>query len=59
MSFDAPHVSFVIAAYAVSAVVLLGLIVTQIIRSRGSDRRLQELEAEGAPRRRAPDEATS
>jgi len=52
MEFSNPHVGFVIASYAITAVVLTGLIGWVIGRGRSIDRRLARLEAEGAPRRR-------
>ena len=53
MSFTASHIGFVIASYAVSAVVMIGLIAAHIMRARQRDRRLSELEREGAPRRKS------
>jgi heme exporter protein D len=52
MDFSNPHISFVVASYAITAVVLAGLIGWVIARGRSLDRRLARLEAEGAPRRR-------
>ncbi|MFW6076473.1 MAG: heme exporter protein CcmD [Hyphomicrobiales bacterium] len=52
MDLAANHVSFVLAAYALSAVVL-GLVTAGVIaRHRRMARRLGELQASGAPRRR-------
>ena len=52
MSFDANHIGFVLGSYAISAIVIAGLIVMHIVRARRHDRRLGELESQGAPRRR-------
>jgi heme exporter protein D len=52
MDFANPHVGFVVASYAITFVVLGGLIGWVIARGRSLDRRLARLEAEGAPRRR-------
>jgi heme exporter protein D len=52
MDFSNPHIGFVVASYAITAVVLAGLIGWVIARGRSLDRRLAHLESEGAPRRR-------
>ncbi|MGF7160689.1 heme exporter protein CcmD [Rhodoligotrophos appendicifer] len=51
MSFEAPHVAFVVAAYVLTALVLAAMTVGIIIAYRRQARRLQELEERGAPRR--------
>ncbi len=53
MDFSARHVDFVIICYAVSAVMLLGMTVMVVLRSRNADRLLSKLEAERAKRRAA------
>ena len=50
MDFAAPHTGFVAAAYAISALVLIGLAASIVIR----DRRLRA-EAEALERQRAKD----
>ena len=57
MSFDASHIGFVLGSYAISGLVIIGLIAMHILRARRHDRRLGELEAEGAPRRKPQDPA--
>lgn len=52
MDFTNPHVGFVVASYAITFVVLGGLIAWVLTRARRLGRRLGRLEAEGAPRRR-------
>ncbi len=52
MDFAAKHIGFVLASYGVATVLLLGLIVALLLRMRGVRRRLTELEAQGAGRRR-------
>jgi heme exporter protein D len=52
VDFSNPHVGFVVASYAITAIVLAGLVGWVIGRGRNLDRRLARLEAEGAPRRR-------
>ena len=52
MDFAAHNVGFVLAAYGLSAVVL-GLVTGSVVtRYRRTARRLGELQASGAPRRR-------
>ncbi len=53
MSFDTAHTSFVLAAYGLSFAVMAGLVIWHIARSRRVTQRLSELEATGAPRRKA------
>ena len=57
MDLAAPHLGFVFAAYGLSLIVLLGLVLWLRHRSRTLSRALQQLEAQGAPRRRAVAEA--
>ncbi len=52
MSFAAEHIGFVIASYALSAIVIAGLIAGHILRAHQVERRLKRLEDAGAPRRR-------
>jgi heme exporter protein CcmD len=52
MDFAADHVGFVLAAYGLSAVVLGVATATVVLRHRHMARRLGELQASGAPRRR-------
>jgi heme exporter protein D len=52
MDFAADHVGFVMAAYGLSAVVLAVVTASVIVRYRRTARRLGELQASGAPRRR-------
>lgn len=52
MDFAADHVGFVLAAYGLSAIVLGVATVTVVLRHRQVARRLGELQASGAPRRR-------
>lgn len=52
MSFDANHIGFVLGSYAISGLVIIGLIVMHIMRARRHDRRLGQLESEGGPRRK-------
>jgi heme exporter protein D len=58
MDLAAPHLGFVLAAYGLSLVVLAGLVLWLRHRSRTLARALQQLEAEGAPRRRTIGEAS-
>lgn len=44
MDVSAVHIGFVIAAYAVSAIVLVGLLVSTIARDRFLRRKLRQLE---------------
>lgn len=50
---DSAHWGFVIASYAVTGAVLLGLVAATVIDLRRQKRRVADLEAAGA-RRRAP-----
>jgi heme exporter protein CcmD len=52
MDFAADHVNFVLAAYGLSAVVLALVTASIVVRYRRTARRLGELQASGAPRRR-------
>ena len=57
MDFAASHVGFVLAAYGLSAIVLGVAAATVVLRHRLVARRLGELQASGAPRRRRATEA--
>ena len=46
-----PHAGFIIAAYAIAALVILGLIVWIELDNRAQRRRLKELHAKGVTRR--------
>jgi heme exporter protein D len=46
-----PHASFIITAYAIAALVILGLIVWVELDNRAQRRRLKELHAQGVIRR--------
>jgi len=46
-----PHANFIIAAYAIAAVVIVGLIAWVELDNRALRRRLKELEAQGVSRR--------
>ena len=52
MDFAANHVGFVLGAYGLSALVLAVVTATVVLRHRQVARRLGELQARGAPRRR-------
>jgi heme exporter protein CcmD len=52
VDFDADHVGFVLAAYGLSAAVLGAVTAIVVARYRRAARRLGELQASGAPRRR-------
>ena len=54
MDFSAPHVGFVIAAYALSAAVIIGLAASIGLSLRARQRELKSLEERQAPRRKAP-----
>jgi len=56
MDFAAPHMGFVVAAYAVSAIGLVGLALAVALRLRRTTKLLRSLEAQGA-QRRPPGEA--
>jgi heme exporter protein D len=45
------HAAFIAAAYAVTTLVVMGLIVRAVLDHRAQQRRLSELEARGARRR--------
>lgn len=51
MDFAAPHIGFVVASYAISAVALAGLVIAIVARYRATMRKLETLERQGAPRR--------
>ena len=53
MSFEASHIGFVLASYGISGLVVLGLVVTHMLRASRVKQRLSELEAAGAPRRKS------
>ena len=57
MSFSSDHIGFVLTAYAISAAVIILLIISHIVRARRNDRRLGELEGQDILRRRKPEEA--
>ncbi len=59
MDFAAPHMGFVVAAYAVSAAGLVALVVAIYARLRRTTRLLQSLEARGAPRRASVEARTA
>ena len=52
MDLAADHVGFVLAAYGLSALVLGVVTASVVVRYRRAARRLGELQAGGAPRRR-------
>jgi heme exporter protein CcmD len=52
MDFSAPHISFVIASYAVTFAVLGGLMAWTFVRARAVSRRLDTLERDGLVRRK-------
>ncbi len=52
IDFSAPHVAFVLWSYALSGVVLGGLLFWVITRNRAIARRLDQLDAESTVRRR-------
>jgi heme exporter protein CcmD len=52
MDFSAPHLAFVLWSYAITFVVLGGLALWIFSRNRSIAKRLEQLEAEGADRRR-------
>jgi len=49
-----PHAAFILVAYAIAAVVVVGLIVWVIVDHRAQTRALAELDARGARRRSEP-----
>ena len=49
-----PHADFIIAAYAVAALVIIGLIVWVELDNRAQRRRLKNLHAQGVTRRSGP-----
>ena len=54
MDLVAPNIGFVIAAYAVSALVLVGLAAKTLLSLKARQRELSELEKRQAPRRKGP-----
>jgi heme exporter protein CcmD len=59
VDFSARHIEFVFASYAITVVVILCLAVWIFVRARRLARRLEQLEAEGAARRRPAREKRS
>ena len=53
MEAASDHVGFIIAAYCVAAVVLIGLVAYVVVDGRAQRRRLAELESRGIRRRSA------
>ena len=53
MDVVAAHVSFVFAAYVISAAVLGGLAIRTIVALKARERELEALEARQVPRRKA------
>ncbi|HEY7765852.1 MAG TPA: heme exporter protein CcmD [Aestuariivirgaceae bacterium] len=52
MDFAAPNIGFVIAAYGISALVLIGLAIKTLLALKARERELSELEKRQAPRRK-------
>jgi heme exporter protein CcmD len=52
MDFAAPNIGFVIAAYGISALVLIGLAIKILLALKARQRELSELEKRQAPRRK-------
>jgi heme exporter protein CcmD len=52
MDFSAPHVGFVVAAYGITAIVLIGLWIGTVLALKALERALGALEERRAPRRR-------
>lgn len=48
---DTTHIGFIIASYALAALVIFGLIAWVMLEHRAQTARLQKLEAQGAQRR--------
>ena len=46
-----PHADFIIAAYVIAALVIIGLIVWVELDNRAQQRRLKDLQAQGVTRR--------
>jgi heme exporter protein D len=57
IDFSAPHIGFVIACYAITLVVLAGLVLWILARSRAITNRLEQLQRSGTGRRGKPDGA--
>jgi heme exporter protein CcmD len=53
MDFGAPHTGFVIAAYSLSAAVLIGLVLKTILSLKALQRELGLLETRRGPRRKS------
>jgi heme exporter protein D len=49
-----PHAAFIVAAYAITALVVLGLIVWAVVDHRAQLRALADLDARGVRRRSEP-----
>lgn len=54
MNFSADHISFVLASYVLTFIVLGGLLVWTFLRARAVSRRLSVIDRDGPHRRRAP-----
>jgi heme exporter protein CcmD len=52
MDLGAPHIGFVIAAYGITATVLIGLAVKTLLSLKARRRELSALEERQAPRRK-------
>jgi hypothetical protein len=52
MDLSAPHVGFVIAAYVITAIVLIGIWARTVLALRAHQRSLGALEERQAPRRK-------
>jgi len=59
MDFSAPHISFVIASYAVTFAVLGGVMAWTFVRARAVSRRLDTLERDGLVRRKPGEPAAA
>lgn len=59
MDFSAPHISFVIASYAVTFAVLGGLMIWTFVRARAVANRLDILERDGLVRRKPGEPAAA
>ena len=54
IALDAPHIGFVLAAYAAAAIVIAGLVLRAVIERRMRNKALDVLAALGAPRHGLP-----
>ena len=54
IALDAPHIGFVLAAYAAAAIVIAGLVLRAVIDSRMRNKALDALAARGVARHRLP-----